>query len=131
MPSLCGIRSPLSRRGPESPQPYLLKPLPKTVATHRRAGLDIDELRERIAAAGSPDHMTVYGYVITTVELRDGLFDQTGSGPNFDGGLITLCTCKHDLRARMHTEEWLKNQWIAGFTSWDVRFGKQDRKSVV
>jgi len=42
----------------------------------------------------------VYGYVLTTVKGDgSGGFVQTGSAPNFQGGLITLCTCKHWMRA--------------------------------
>lgn len=37
---------------------------------------------------------SVYCYIVTSVKDRGGLFVQTGSAPNFQGGLITLCTCK-------------------------------------
>ena len=61
-----------------------------------------------------------YSYVLTTVifdESRNA-FQQTGSGPNFQGGRLTLCTCKHQMRSGMHlpVENW-KNVWIVGFTS--------------
>lgn len=44
-----------------------------------------------------------------------------GCGPNLEGGLITLCTCKHHMRSAGH---WLNdakkgsnNKWVAGFTN--------------
>lgn len=41
-----------------------------------------------------------YIYVVTTAELLpNGAFKQTGSAPNFNGGRITLCTCKHKDRS--------------------------------
>lgn len=41
----------------------------------------------------------IYVYVITTVGNKGGQFVQMGSAPNFQGGCITLCTCKHKDRA--------------------------------
>jgi len=62
----------------------------------------------------------VYGYVLTTVKGDgSGGFVQTGSAPNFQGGLITLCTCKHWMRAWKKTDNW-KDIWIAGFTGINV-----------
>lgn len=57
----------------------------------------------------------VYAYVLTTVERNSGGFVQTGSAPNFQGGLITLCTCKHFMRSWRSYDAW-KGVWIAGFT---------------
>lgn len=87
--------------------------------------LDIDTLCKRIANVGPPDNERVYGYVVRSVRPKDGMYEQRGSGPNFDGGLITLCTCKHSMRASISPEEWKKGVWIAGLTSWDVDFEKQ------
>jgi hypothetical protein len=45
----------------------------------------------------------VFVYIVTSVKVRNGrngaAFVQTGSGPNFQGGYISLCTCKHKDRA--------------------------------
>lgn len=41
----------------------------------------------------------VYVYIITTVKVRGRMFVQEGSAPNFQGGRISLCTCKHKDRA--------------------------------
>ncbi len=58
----------------------------------------------------------VYAYVMSTVVLKGGEFQQTGCGPNFQGGRLTLCTCKHRMRTSLACEEW-KDKWVAGFTS--------------
>jgi hypothetical protein len=57
----------------------------------------------------------IYGYLVKTVEHMNHEFCQTGSAPNFQGGLITLCTCKHYMRTWKETSNW-KDLWIAGFT---------------
>ena len=87
--------------------------------------LDIETLRRQIGRFGPPDLERVYGYVVRTVRPRQGEFLQTGSAPNFNGGLITLCTCKHSMRASLTPAAWKKGAWIAGFTSWDKDFHKQ------
>lgn len=60
----------------------------------------------------------VYAYVMSTVVMESGQLLQTGTGPNFQGGCITLCTCKHRMRTSLECEDW-PNKWIAGFTSLD------------
>lgn len=67
-----------------------------------------------------------YAYQITTVKPHEGRFAQMGSAPNLEGGLITLCTCKHFMRAGRDVDRW-PGQWIAGFTSvgrdgWDRHY---------
>lgn len=67
------------------------------------------------------DH-PVYSYVVTTIEILPGLqLHQTGSAPNFHGGRITLCTCKHRDRAMFYpsgnrSKPW-DDVWVAGVTS--------------
>jgi len=65
----------------------------------------------------------VYAYIVTTIKTTRPYFQlqQTGSAPNFDGGRITLCTCKHKDRATFQpgndeADPW-KNVWVAGLTS--------------
>ena len=70
------------------------------------------ELRSRLKG----EEGQVYTYVVETVKQVDGELLQSGSGPNFQGDLITLCTCKHQLRAYLPAEEW-PGTWVAGFTS--------------
>jgi len=65
----------------------------------------------------------VYCYVISTVACNNGLFNQRGCGPNWQGELITLCTCKHHMRAFRDLEGW-KNTWIAGFSGIGAGGGK-------
>ena len=75
--------------------------------------LPLDELSIRIA---SFQQSIVYSYIVDTVEYHEGRLYQTGSGPNFQGGLITLCSCKHFMRTFLDVESW-KGIWVAGFTS--------------
>ena len=58
---------------------------------------------------------SVYCYIVTSVNDRGGLFVQTGSAPNFQGGLITLCTCKWRMRTGRDLDAW-PGRWIAGVT---------------
>jgi hypothetical protein len=67
----------------------------------------------------------VLAYVVRTCKSVFGgvssepHLEHTGSGPNIEGGRITLCTCKHKMRTSPVFEE--KNAksriWIAGFSS--------------
>ncbi len=75
------------------------------------ANLELTELRARLAA----DSGTGYRYVVKTIKARNGRLVQTGSAPNFQGGLVTLCTCKHWMRTFMSPDDW-RGKWIAGFT---------------
>lgn len=61
---------------------------------------------------------TVRSYKMTSVDPdEDGLHRHYGSGPNFQGGCLTLCTCAHQIRAeKKHTGEW-EGSWLAGFTT--------------
>ncbi|MBC8725773.1 hypothetical protein F6X37_30770 [Paraburkholderia sp. 31.1] len=86
--------------------------------------LSIEEWRRRIAQVGASDE-DVYAYVVRSVRPANGEYVQTGSAPNFQGGLITLCTCKHGMRATLTPEQWERGVWVAGLTSWDQAFGKQ------
>ena len=75
--------------------------------------LTLDELQSvlRIAPSGA-----VYPYVVATVEAQpDGTLAHHGSGPNLQGGLITLCTCKHHMRS-YGTIRSGTSVWIAGVT---------------
>lgn len=73
--------------------------------------VNLAALRRRLASESND----VHPYVVASVKYETGRFIQTGSGPNFQGGLITLCTCKHQMRSWHDTGEWL-GRWIAGFT---------------
>lgn len=59
---------------------------------------------------------TVYMYVIESIQQdNSGSYWQTGCAPNFQGGAITLCTCKHWMRTFKPVEDWKQGVWIAGF----------------
>lgn len=73
--------------------------------------LDFGSLTEQIGVIEGED--IVYCYIVRTVTSRDGWFVQTGSGPNFQGGLITLCSCKHRMRTSKEPDAW-NGVWIAG-----------------
>jgi hypothetical protein len=65
----------------------------------------------------------VYSYIIASMRNHNGQFVQTGCGPNFEGGVITLCTCKHRMRSFLNPDQW-NGIWIAGFTSLPTGDGK-------
>lgn len=73
---------------------------------------------DSISITQKENYGLIYYYVISTLELEPNTQNvvQRGSGPNLDGGIISLCTCKHWMR----TFSDVKNSaslWIAGFTS--------------
>jgi hypothetical protein len=84
---------------------------PKTGRLADNMNLDLKKLKERIIFGQAE----VYCYVIATIKNSNGHFLQTGSAPNFQGDLISLCTCKHFMRTFMDTEDW-EGKWIAGFS---------------
>ncbi len=55
----------------------------------------------------------VYAYVMTSVETHEAVFYQRGCGPNFQGDLLTLCSCMNQMRALEGIEPGI---WISGFT---------------
>jgi len=64
-------------------------------------------------------------YIVDTVKMSsdEKRFEQRGSGPNFQGGVLTLCTCKHQMRSRLSVDQWEDNVWIAGFTGRTIHKG--------
>ena len=93
------------------------QPFPQTGLLASNMDVFPDILYARI----TDNHATVYSYVVATVKNRGGQFAQTGSAPNFQGGMITLRTCKHLMRTFLTHDDW-KGVWIAGFTG--VRAGQ-------
>jgi hypothetical protein len=79
----------------------------------------LDELRHVIQG----DRGEVYSYVVRTIEQFGQQAEQTGCGPNFEGGVWTLCTCMHGMRASRPAAAW-PGVWIAGFS----RIGMAGRK---
>ena len=77
--------------------------------------LSLRELNENISTINT-DGTKIFMYKMTTVRMEEGRFIQTGSGPNFQGDKITICTCKQRFRACNSRKEW-ENRWVAGFTN--------------
>lgn len=67
-----------------------------------------------------------YSYVVSTVNLNPNNlgFEQHGSAPNFQGNVLTLCTCKHQMRSRLSADQWHGDVWLVGFTSRTIYAGR-------
>lgn len=114
-----------TKSGPcSSCQPVQIDGNEVSLANKGLLDLDIGSLSRELASidAAAED---VYGYVVRTVGFEGTRYVQEGSAPNFNGGLITLCTCKHGMRSALTPGQWKQGVWVAGFTSWDRRSGKQ------
>lgn len=84
----------------------------------------------RLGRFGPLEQQPCYTYVVQTVALgQDGELIQTASAPNFSGGLITLCTCKRNMRAALTPDQWRRGIWIAGMTGSGRNFNQ--RQSLV
>ena len=97
------------------------QPFPESGPLARSKNLRLGQLKKQAeghTASGSKPF--VYAYIVRTADIESGpgtdRFAQKGSAPNFQGGCITLCTCKHGMRASRKAEDWRGN-WIAGFTT--------------
>ena len=88
-----------------------MQPFPKTEAQSKNLGMSLPRLKELTAKYSGK----VYSYMVDSVKVG-AHFEQHGTGPNFQGGYITLCTCKHQMRSRLTVSEW-PGKWLAGFTS--------------
>ena len=102
-----------------------VQPFPETGLLYDNSNLQLDCLTERIGEVRDK----TYSYVVRTVKVKKlesatvG-FEQHGSAPNFQGDLLTLCTCKHQMRSRLSAEQWEDDVWIAGFTSRTIHRNK-------
>lgn len=92
--------------------------LPKIGAFAKRLNFSLRELCRSVNSTCSST--TIYCYVMSSVRNRDGILQHYGCGPNWQGGLITLCTCKHYMRSFLDVNDW-PGIWIAGFSN--VRAG--------
>ena len=88
-------------------------------------GLTLETLRSKLL--GGDISKDVYVYTVYTTRLDKNLkvVRHLGSGPNLEGGLATLCTCKHSMRKYHTCEDW-KDRWILGLTSRDKKHGFND-----
>ncbi len=92
---------------------------PSGGALYCNLNMPFDVLRQKVR----DDQADVYCYIVATIRQKDGCFFQTGSGPNFQGDLITLCTCKHLMRSFLEAQDW-RGKWIAGFTGVEAGQGR-------
>jgi hypothetical protein len=92
----------------------LVQPFPKHGVLSDNLNLTTTELNEKIGHARE----AAYSYIVKTVRMdrTSRLFEQHGSAPNFQGGCLTLCTCKHQMRSSLNVPQW-QHKWVAGFTS--------------
>jgi hypothetical protein len=54
-----------------------------------------------LTQVASGTHAWVYYYIVKTTYFESGRIMQKGTGPNIEGGWITLCTCKHSMRSQI------------------------------
>jgi len=99
-----------------------VQPFPDRGQLGRNLGLPLPFLTARIGKLKG----RAYSYVVSTVawDQETAIFEQYGSAPNFQGNHLTICTCKHQMRSRLSTEEWESDVWIAGFTSRSIHMSK-------
>ena len=86
------------------------------------------ELERRIASLPGK----VRFYTMNSVkEDAEGLLQQTGSAPNFQGGYLTLCTCVPHIRAESRWVNTESEWWIAGFTDTKLRSLRYHSRSLI
>jgi hypothetical protein len=111
----CGTTKTKSKPGCETAKAIqTVQPFPKIGSIADNLGIPLPVLKSEI----SDTTARAYSYVLSTVKLDHEFtsFKQFGSAPNFQGGVLTLCTCKHQMRATQSADDW-KGVWLAGFTS--------------
>ena len=98
-----------------------LQPFPEVGQLADNSNLPLPLLARRIKGVQG----RACSYVVRSVKLdRSTLcFEQHGSAPNFQGGVLTLCTCKQQMRSSQSADE-RSNVWIAGFTSRTIHEGR-------
>ncbi|MEQ8790838.1 MAG: hypothetical protein RIC55_31365 [Pirellulaceae bacterium] len=98
-----------------------VQPFPSSGPLADNLGLPLPVLKSEIGKTNA----RAYSYVLSTVGIDHDstTFEQRGSAPNFQGGVMTLCTCKHQMRATQTAEDW-EGVWVAGFTSRTIHDGR-------
>jgi hypothetical protein len=91
-----------------------VQPFPSGGQLGKNLSLPLPVLADRIGKLKD----RAYSYVVRTVKLdhETTTFQQHGSAPNFQGDVLTLCTCKHQMRASRPAQDWT-GVWLAGVTS--------------
>jgi hypothetical protein len=95
------------------------QPFPRKGILSHNSNLPLYTLR-RVAGA---EESVAYCYVVDSVRNEGGRFLQGGSGPNFQGDMVTLCTCKHHTHTSLSSVDW-EGKWVAGFTGLGAGGGK-------
>ena len=87
---------------------------PETGILAKNLNLTLPKLRKQVGKPKQP----ACSYIVASVRYNqeEQLFKQRGSAPNFQGGRLTVCTCKHQMRTSRAVDEW-PDTWLAGFTS--------------
>lgn len=98
-----------------------VQPFPTDSPLAENLGSPLPLLKAQIGNV--PDR--TYSYIVQSVKRNHETisFEQHGSAPNFQGNILTLCTCKHKMRASQSPENW-QGLWIAGFTSRTIHEGR-------
>ena len=98
-----------------------VQPFPSSGVLAENLGIPLPLLKSEIGKSKT----RAYSYVLSTVKIdhETATFEQHGSAPNFQGEILTLCTCKHQMRATQSHGNW-KGVWLAGFTSRTIHDGK-------
>jgi hypothetical protein len=98
---------------------YYYQEWPKRGILKDNMNLCSDVLEQKIENEfGSGTHYTVKSIIPS--QSRDS-FIQTGCGPNFEGGIISQCTCRHDIRAKYYSSDEWESKWLAGFTPYSQK----------
>lgn len=87
-----------------------VQPFPSDRRLGRNLGLPLPLLTARLGQLND----RAYSYVVRTVKWdhETETFEQQGSAPNFQGDVLTLCTCKHKMRESQSAEKW-RGVWLA------------------
>ena len=94
----CGSITPKPTSGCQTTkETQTVQPFPISGPLAENLGLPLPVLKAEIGKAEARTH----SYVLSSVKLdhETTTFEQHGSAPNFQGGVLTLCTCKHQMRA--------------------------------
>lgn len=78
----------------------------------------LERLQNTLSGHIENDEARVYNVKSTRFDEKANVIRHYGSGPNLEGGLATLCTCKRSMRHAQSSNYW-KGKWILGVTSRD------------
>ena len=76
----------------------------------------LERLQNTLSGNIENDEVRVYTVASTRFDENANAIRHEGCGPNLEGGLATLCTCKRSMRHAQSSDYW-KGKWILGVTS--------------